>query len=307
MVPLATLPALITFQFPATFTVAGAVVRWETLAGALAVVAALVVAAVVARQTPVDLAFPADAPSPDPEIRGENRLRADDLLYIAIASLPGAVAGGRLGYALIHLDYYTANPGALFDVTRGGLELSLGVVGGTLTAAVVAMLLGVPLGRWLHALTVPLAVLLVLLKVAMLLGGSGQGQPTDLSLATRYLGPGPWGSLAPEIPSWPSQAMEALAIVLAGALAWFYMAVGVFRRRNGAAFFLMVGLWAVARAVVATTWRDPAVLGSLSAAQLLAIALAVGCALAVIGFAAAAAAERPGGAPGPEGAAGPAA
>jgi prolipoprotein diacylglyceryltransferase len=283
---------MITFEFPATFAVAGFTVRWETLIGAIAVLVALLLAASIGRVTPVDLSVDPDWPSPDADDDGPNHLRADDLLYIAVAALPGALAGGRLGYALIHLDYYTANPGALLDIGAGGLELSMGVVGGTITASVVAMLLGAPLGRWLHALAIPLLVLLGLLKLAMVFGGSGQGLPTDFSLATRYLGPGPWGSLAPDLASWPAQAMEALATVLAGGLAWFFMTIGVFRRRNGAAFFLAVGLWAAARAGVAATWRDPAVLGPLSAAQLLAIAIAAICALFVVAFVAAAAVER---------------
>jgi prolipoprotein diacylglyceryltransferase len=283
---------MISFAFPATFSLAGLVVRWETLAAAVAILVALVIAALIARGTPVDVSIPADSPSPDPDFDGPNHLRADDLLFIAVAALPGAVIGGRLGYAALHLAYYQANPGALLDYTKGGLELSMGVVGGTVTASIVAMLLGAPLGRWLHALAIPLLVLLGLLKLAMVLGGSGQGVPSDFSLATRYLGTGPWGSLAPEIPSLPSQAIEALATVLAAGLAWFFMAVGIFRRRNGASFFLALGLWAVARAMVASTWRDPAVLGTLSAGQLLALGLAVGCALLVVGFASLAGVQR---------------
>ena len=290
MVALASLPALITFQFPATFAVAGFSVRWETLLGAVAVLVALLLAATIARRTPLDLSAPADWPSPDPA-DGPNHLRADDLLYLALAALPGALLGGRLGYALIHLDYYQANPSALVDLTAGGLELSMGVVGGTVTASVAAVLLGAPLGRWLHALAIPLLVLLGLVKLAMVFGGTGQGAPADVSLATRYLGPGPWGSLAPEVASWPAQAMEALATVLAGGVAWFFMAVGVFRRRNGAAFFLAVGLWAIARLIVASTWRDPAVVGTLSAAQVMALGIAIACALLIVAFAAAA---RPG-------------
>jgi prolipoprotein diacylglyceryltransferase len=290
--PLAAVPSTITFAFPATFALAGLAVRWETVVGALGLLVALLLAAAIARRTPLDVSQATDAPSPDPTDGGENHLRADDLLYIAVAALPGAIAGGRLGYAVLHLDYYRANPSALLDYTTGGLELSMGVVGGTLTAATVAALLGAPLGRWLHALAVPLVVLLGLIKLAMVFGGSGQGMPTDVSVATRYLGAGPWGSLGPDVLSWPAQAMEALATVLAGALAWFFMAVGVFQRRNGASFFLAVGLWAVARALVATTWRDPAVVGTLSAGQLLALGLAAACAVIVLAFAVAATVER---------------
>ena len=148
-----------------------------------------------------------------PDEAGLNHLRADDLLYVAVAALPGAVIGGRLGYALVHLDYYTANSSALLDVTQGSLSLSLAVVGGFLTASIVAGLLGAPVGRWMHALVLPLLLALAGGKLAMALGGSGQGVPWGGDWATAYLGPGPWGSLAPAIPSHPSQVYEALATV----------------------------------------------------------------------------------------------
>ena len=110
---------------------------------------ALVAAALVARGRPRwTCTRPPDAPGGEP---GElNRLRADDLLYIAVSALPGAVIGGRLGYALLHLDYYGANPGALLDISQGGLQLSLGVVGGFVTAAIVTAHAG-PAARALDA------------------------------------------------------------------------------------------------------------------------------------------------------------
>ena len=156
---------------------------------------------------PVDLTLPAAGRLASDE--GPNHLRADDLLFIAVAAIPGAVAGGRLGYYLLHLDYYQAHPGAIFDISQGGFELSLAVVGGTLSAAIVAALLGAPVGRWMHALIVPLLLALAAGKAAMVLGGDGQGVPWDGNLATAYLGPGPWGSLAPAVPSHAAQAYEA--------------------------------------------------------------------------------------------------
>ena len=60
---------------------------------------------------PIDLRREPDARLP-PD--GEpNRLRPDDLLFIAVAAIPGAVAGGRIGYLILHYDYYSANSAAL--------------------------------------------------------------------------------------------------------------------------------------------------------------------------------------------------
>ena len=196
--------ALIALDFdPLLHLAAGLVVRWEAVAIAAVLIAALIVAGLMARRA---------------------SLRADDLLFIAVGVVPGAVIGGRLGYALLHLDYYTAQPGVLLDPGRGGFELSLAVVGGVLSGVTVATLLEVPVGRWMHLVALPVLFVLGAGKLAMLLGGAGQGQPAALPWATAFLGPGPWASLAPALPSHPSQAYEgfatlALALVLGLVLA----------------------------------------------------------------------------------------
>lgn len=275
MGPTTSLHPVIELSFAPIVTIAGLSVRLETLALSGVLLLALLLAVLIARRTPVDLSLPPGAPSLDPDDGGRNRLRADDLLYIAVAIMPGAVAGARLGYGLLHLDYYQANPAALLDVNQGGLQLSLGIVGGLLTGSIVAGLLGAPVGRWLHALALPLLLALAGGKAAMILGGSGQGVPWEGGLASAYLGDGPWGSLAPTLPSYPSQAFEAAASLGVLVLVWALMALGAFRRRSGTAFWLGLGLWACARAVVATTWRDPVVAGPLRMDQVISVAIAV--------------------------------
>jgi prolipoprotein diacylglyceryltransferase len=272
--------AVIELAFDPVIAVGDLRVRLETLAVAGAALLALVLAAFVARGTPVDSARPADAPGDAP---GEpNHLRADDLLYIAVAAFPGAVIFGRLGYVVVHLDYYRANPAAILDPAQGGLQLSLGVVGGVLTASIVAVLLGASLGRWLHAAVVPLLVALAGGKLAMALGGSGQGQLSDAAWATAYLGPGPWGSLGPALPAHPSQVYEALATLGVLVVVAYVVAFDVFRGRNGGAFLLALALWAAARALVATSWRDPTVAGPLRMDQVISIAIAAGCVVLLV-------------------------
>lgn len=274
MLPLTSVHPVIELAYSPIVTIGGFACRLDTIALSLVLLASLVVAARIARRTPVDPSRDADAPGTDPH--EPNHLRADDLLYVAVAALPGAVVGGRLGYALIHLDYYRANPGALLDITQGGLSLSLGVVGGSLTAVIVAGLLGAPAGRWMHALVLPVLLALAGGKAAMALGGSGQGAPWDGPWATAYLGAGPWGSLAPEIPSHPSQLYEALATAGVLAIMASLLALGAFGRRTGTAFLLGLALWAGARAAVASGWRDPVVVGPLRMEQAVSLGIAFG-------------------------------
>jgi phosphatidylglycerol:prolipoprotein diacylglycerol transferase len=280
VLPLVTVPAVIALSFDPIVSIGGWHVRLETIALALVLLAALVVAARIAATTPIDLSRPPDAPGPTPD--EPNHLRADDLLYIAVAALPGAVIGGRLGYVLLHLDYYVANPGAILDVSQGSFQLSLAILGGTLSAAAVATLLGAPVGRWLHAAILPLLLAIAGGKAAQVLGGDGQGVPFDGAWATAYLGPGPWGSLAPAIPSHPAQAYEAIAAALVALALLALLGAGAFARRGGGAFALGLGLWAAGRAIVAATWRDPAVLGPLNADQVISIAIVVGCVVVLL-------------------------
>ena len=68
--------------------------------------------------------------------------------------------------------------------------------------------------------------------------------------------PGPWLSLAPDVPSHPSQVYEGLATIGVLGVMAALLAVGLFRRRGASAFLLGLALWAVARVIVAFTWRD---------------------------------------------------
>lgn len=249
-------------------------IRWETLALAGAILVALVLAALIAGRTP------ADGPGPIRAIPvGADHLRRDDLLFIVLGIVPGAVLGGRLGYVLLHLDYYTARPEAIVDPGQGSLELGLALVVGALTGAYVARLLEAPVGHWAHVAAVPLLVALALGKAAMALGGSGQGAPWDGPWATAYAGPGPWGSLEPATPAWPSQLLEAgltLAVLLVIGLV---VRARWARVRDGRALLVAVGLWSTARFAVAFTWRDPLVLGPLRTEQLIDLAIGAGCLL----------------------------
>ncbi len=253
--------AVIAFDFDPLLRLGdGLVVRWQTVALAALVGACLVVAGVLARRS---------------------SLRPDDLLYIVVGAVPGAVIGGRLGQLTTVPEAFAASPLSLLDPAIGGLELGLAVVGGSLTGAYVGKLLGAPVGRWAHVLALPLLVALGGGKLAMALGGSGQGSPLDAVWSTAYLGPGPWASLVPELPSHPAQLYEGSATLV---LVLLLILGGVgdrSRATQGRLLLLAIGAWAMVRAAVSITWRDPAVLGPFPVAGLIAAGIVVGAAITI--------------------------
>jgi prolipoprotein diacylglyceryltransferase len=241
-------------------------VRWQTLGLAAVLLGVLVVAGLGARAA---------------------GLRPEDALAIAVGAVPGAVAGGRLTYALLRPEAFASGPGSLIDPSVGGLELVGGVAGGLLTAAYVASLLGAPVGAWARLAALPVLVLIGGGKLAMALGGSGQGLPSDLPWATSYLGPGPWGSLAPDLPSHPSQLYEGLA-VLAVAVVLAMVGAGLTRRpvvgrtvADGRILLVGLAAWSVIRAALSTTWRDPVWVGPLPRAGWVAVVFALLCVAAI--------------------------
>jgi phosphatidylglycerol:prolipoprotein diacylglycerol transferase len=253
-------------------------VRYETIALAIVILIGLLLAAWIASRTPAVAAPTTAVASPE----AATGLRIDDLVFIVVGSVPGAIVGGRLGYVLDHLEFYRANPGSILDPAQGGLTLTLAVPFGILTGALIARLLGAPVGRWLHAAAAPLLFVLAAGKLTGVLGATGQGSLTDVEWATAYAGPGPWGSLAAEQPAHPSQVYEAIAVTLAIVVLAIASRARALARRDGLALFLALGLWAAARFAVADTWRDPVVVGPLRMEQALLLGVLL---VAIVGLA----------------------
>jgi len=247
--------AVIAFHFDPLVHLGDGVVRWETIGVAVGIFAALVVAGLTVRRM---------------------GLRQDDLFFVVLGVVPGAVIGGRIGYVLLHPGYFQADLGRIIDPAVGSLQLTLGVVGGAITGALVGALLDGRPGRWLHVGVLPMLVAVGVGKLAMVLGGSGQGQPTTGDPATAYLGPGPWGSLGPAVPSIPAQALEGFATLALAVVMLVALRAPALRRPDGRAFLVALAAWASIRFVVALTWRDPAVIGPVRTEGAIDLAVIVG-------------------------------
>lgn len=266
--------AAIVFDFDPYLHLGDYAIRWETLGVAGAILAALVLAALVAGRTPGEDWLIGEDQVPPEELEGSWHLRRDDLLFIVLGIVPGAVVLGRLGYGLLHFDYYAGDWRALLDPGQGSLELSMAVVGGTLTGIYVAALLGAPVARWLHVAIVPVLLALGLGKAAQVLGGSGQGAAATADWATAYLPPGPWGSPGAAIPAHPAQVYEAVTTLVVLLVVMFLARLTPLARTDGRLYAVGIGLWAFGRGLVASTWRDPPVVGGLNAEQLICLVVA---------------------------------
>ncbi len=258
--------ATITLDFDPFVRVGDSGVRLDTFALAAAILVALAIAARLAGRTTIhDPQVPAWSPA-----SVDLHLRRDDLLFIVLGVIPGAVIGGRIGYVLMHLDFYAANPTSILDPNQGSLELGLAVLVGTVTGAYVGRLLDAPVGRWLHVAAIPMLAGLALGELSRVLGGGGQGSASDAPWATAYAGPGPWDTLVPATPAHPAQLYGALAALVALGVVALVLRLGGFRAQDGSAFFVGLLIWAFGRTLVTFAWRDDVVVGPLRAGALVA-------------------------------------
>jgi phosphatidylglycerol---prolipoprotein diacylglyceryl transferase len=233
----------------------GLEIRWQTIALAGALMVAIAVAALITSRTAAYDSEGARVP----------RLRLDELGYVVLAIVPGAVLGGRLVHGLVFWEFYAQDPMRLLDPAAGSLSLLGAVLGGSLTGAYVASLLGGSVARWGEVATVPMLLALGLGKLTQLLGGAGQGAPFDGPWAIAFVGPGPWQSLHPAVPAHPAQVYEGAWLLLGALLIGVLFLARAFAL--GRLFLLALSWFLLGRLLVGYTWRDDPVLGQLNGEQ----------------------------------------
>jgi phosphatidylglycerol:prolipoprotein diacylglycerol transferase len=249
--------AAVELGFTPAITVGDVVVRWQAAALAVLILVALAVFVRSLRRVGGDA-------------------RADDIAFVLVAAVPGAVVGGRLVHGIAHWEAYRLAPEPLLDLGVGSLSLAGAVLGGLLTAGYVCRILGHRVGVWADAAAVPLLLLVGGGKLAMVLGGAGQGLPTDGPLGLSFRGDGPWWSADPALPAYPVQVAEGLWALLGIP---FVLIIRRVDARNGTAgrglaLALALGWWLAGRALIAAWWRDEPWLGSLGGEGLAAVVLA---------------------------------
>lgn len=288
-------PALIQVEFDPLFEVGELLLSWQSVGVTVALLFGVALAArgrarssAVLRRDPAGRARRTSGKPGAPPAAAGGRLieaqplRLDDLGYILLASIPGAVVVGRLVHGIAFWPAYAGQPELLLDPARGSLSLLGAVLGGAFTGALMVRLLHAPVRRWADTAAIPLLVTLGLGKLAQFLAGSGQGAPFDGPWAVVFAGEGPWVSANAGLPSHPAQLYEA-AWLLLGAMLLLSLAGAVrgHPSRSGALFAMALVLFLLGRVAVGFTWRDERIAGPFNAEQLLALA-ALGLGLIVL-------------------------
>lgn len=93
------------------------------------------------------------------------QIKFEDILEIAVITIPISIIGARLYFVVFHLEYYILNPNEILNIRNGGLAIYGGIIGAVITIAIYAKLkkmyildifdyvvpylaLGQAIGRW---------------------------------------------------------------------------------------------------------------------------------------------------------------
>lgn len=201
-------------------------------------------------------------------------LVTDLILWIAV----GGIVGARLLYVLDRWAFFAANPLQILALHTGGLSIMGAIVGGGLTATVLAYRKGLPVRRLFDAAAPGIVLGQAIGRFGCLFTGDTVGKPTDGSWGIVYLNP---GARAPElgVAYQPAFFYEQIWDLLIFAILWRM------RKRitaDGQLFALYLGLYAIGKFVITFVRLDPVYFWGLQQSHFVSLgllALALGWAL----------------------------
>ena len=189
----------------------------------------------------------------------------DLVLWIAV----GGLIGARLLYVLDRWSFFVANPTQMLAVHTGGLSIMGAILGGGLTAGLLAHRKGLPVRRLFDAAAPGIVLGQAIGRFGCLVTGDTVGSPTDGSWGVVYVNP---GARVPQlgVAYQPAFFYEQLWDMLVFAILWRL------RGRitgDGQLFALYLGLYALGKFAITFVRLDPVYVWGLQQSHFVALGL----------------------------------
>lgn len=169
----------------------------------------------------------------------------DEIYSFALWAVVVGIIGTRLFHVIDKINYYWANPEAIFRFWEGGLAIWGAVAGGVLTAVIYAKVRRLPLGRFFDVCTPGLLTGQIIGRLGCIVNGDAYGGPTGLPWGFIYTHP---NALIPEhlqgVPTHPYPVYEMLWNLI---ILFLLFKVRKLLGKDGLLFFTYVLLYSLGR------------------------------------------------------------
>ena len=145
-------------------------------------------------------------------------LTADRMYSLAWWAIPGGIIGARLVHVVDYWSFYSANPGDILALHKGGLAIWGGILGGTLTALAYARIRHFPIAVYADLAALGLILAQAIGRIGDIINGEHLSRATSLLWGVIYTHPNSPGYRLP--PSHPAVAYELVTDLIIFGLLW---------------------------------------------------------------------------------------
>ena len=188
----------------------------------------------------------------------------DDVLNIAIIAIPVAIICARLYYVIFSWDYYSQNPGEIFNIRGGGLAIHGGLIGGILTGFIYAKVKKLDFFKTADAVMVGMPLAQAIGRWGNFINGEAHGGPTSL----------PWGIMVDGVKVHPTFLYESIWDFGIFLFIMFYMRKK--KTYEGEVIVSYITLYSIGRFFIEGLRTDSLMIGPLRMAQVISLVGVVG-------------------------------
>lgn len=200
-------------------------------------------------------------------------LNDDDVMNFIIWAVVGGVLGARLYYVVFNLDYYLSNLVEIPAVWHGGLAIHGGMIGGIFAAWLYLKRKSVAFWRMADSVAPALILGQAFGRFGNFMNGDAHGRPTDMPWGIVFPPESIAGTEFPGIPLHPTMLYELVINFGIFLFLWLYLKER--EHKDGFIFASYIVLYSTGRFIVEHFRADSLMFGSIRAAQMVSLSIAV--------------------------------
>ena len=185
-------------------------------------------------------------------------INEDNVLDLAIVSIPIGILGARLYYVLFNFGYYSKNPSQILNFRGGGMAIHGALIAGILTGYIFTKVRNINFFKMADAVIIGVPLAQAIGRWGNFINQEAHGGPTNL----------PWGIMVDGVKVHPTFLYESIWDLLIFIFLW------IFRKKKkyeGQIIVYYIGLYSLGRFFIEGLRTDSLMVGQLRMAQVISL------------------------------------